>query len=254
MAEAGGVSPVVVVSASGRWCLCVSGLHDAADHAEGQGPRQVLGLLHQDPRHDVSTELRSGGGGGGVDVVVTADLPLCFQPPAEVRLPLHALLPLLPGLRGQKGDSGGAEGQDGLDLLQKSHHRADAVRRPSGPAGAAELSDSGPFRLPVTGARSLTRASRTTTGTRTPAASVGRSSLTEGSLAFGAATSFSLVCLRLTGHIGIAVPDVHAACELFKEQGVTFVKKPDDGETRALPPRPPDPAPFSPPCVSPQVK
>lgn len=67
---------------------------------------------------------------------------------------------------------------------------------------------------------------------------MGRSSLTEGSLAFGAATSFSLVCLRLTGHIGIAVPDVHAACELFKEQGVTFVKKPDDGETRALPPRP----------------
>lgn len=31
------------------------------------------------------------------------------------------------------------------------------------------------------------------------------------------------------GHIGIAVPDVSAACKLFEEQGVTFVKKPDDG-------------------------
>lgn len=35
---------------------------------------------------------------------------------------------------------------------------------------------------------------------------------------------------RLTGHIGIAVPDVYAACKLFEEQGVTFVKKPNDGE------------------------
>lgn len=33
-----------------------------------------------------------------------------------------------------------------------------------------------------------------------------------------------------TGHIGIAVPDVYAACKLFEEQGVTFVKKPDDGK------------------------
>lgn len=46
-----------------------------------------------------------------------------------------------------------------------------------------------------------------------------------------------LVCLSehrlrysLTGHIGIAVPDVYAACKLFEEQGVTFVKKPDDGK------------------------
>lgn len=31
------------------------------------------------------------------------------------------------------------------------------------------------------------------------------------------------------GHIGIAVPDVYAACKLFEENGVTFVKKPDDG-------------------------
>lgn len=36
--------------------------------------------------------------------------------------------------------------------------------------------------------------------------------------------------LLLPGHIGIAVPDVHAACKLFEEQGVTFVKKPDDGK------------------------
>lgn len=34
----------------------------------------------------------------------------------------------------------------------------------------------------------------------------------------------------VTGHIGIAVPDVNAACKLFEEQGVTFVKKPDDGK------------------------
>lgn len=33
----------------------------------------------------------------------------------------------------------------------------------------------------------------------------------------------------IIGHIGIAVPDVYAACKLFEEQGVTFVKKPDDG-------------------------
>lgn len=41
---------------------------------------------------------------------------------------------------------------------------------------------------------------------------------------------FFVLHLRLTGHIGIAVPDVHLACKLFDEQGVTFVKKPDDGE------------------------
>lgn len=35
---------------------------------------------------------------------------------------------------------------------------------------------------------------------------------------------------NLTGHIGIAVPDVYEACKLFEEQGVTFVKKPDDGK------------------------
>lgn len=40
----------------------------------------------------------------------------------------------------------------------------------------------------------------------------------------------SPVCLDLIGHIGIAVPDVHVACKLFEEQGVSFVKKPDDGE------------------------
>ncbi|KAK0155463.1 Lactoylglutathione lyase [Merluccius polli] len=36
------------------------------------------------------------------------------------------------------------------------------------------------------------------------------------------------------GHIGIAVPDVFAACKLFEEQGVTFVKKPDDGKMKGL--------------------
>jgi len=46
----------------------------------------------------------------------------------------------------------------------------------------------------------------------------------------------SAVCIQTelsllkTGHIGIAVPDVYAACKLFEEQGVTFVKKPDDGK------------------------
>lgn len=36
------------------------------------------------------------------------------------------------------------------------------------------------------------------------------------------------------GHIGIAVPDVDAACKLFVEQGVTFVKKPNEGKMTGL--------------------
>ena len=32
------------------------------------------------------------------------------------------------------------------------------------------------------------------------------------------------------GHIGIAVPDVYAACDRFEKLGVDFVKKPDGGE------------------------
>ncbi|XP_030055114.1 lactoylglutathione lyase [Microcaecilia unicolor] len=32
------------------------------------------------------------------------------------------------------------------------------------------------------------------------------------------------------GHIGLAVPDVHAACKRFEELEVTFVKKPDEGK------------------------
>ncbi|XP_028653206.1 lactoylglutathione lyase [Erpetoichthys calabaricus] len=36
------------------------------------------------------------------------------------------------------------------------------------------------------------------------------------------------------GHIGIAVPDVYAACKMFEEQGVTFVKKPDDGKMKGI--------------------
>lgn len=36
------------------------------------------------------------------------------------------------------------------------------------------------------------------------------------------------------GHIGVAVPDVYAACKRFDELGVTFVKKPDDGKMKGL--------------------
>ncbi|GAA6231668.1 lactoylglutathione lyase-like [Lates japonicus] len=36
------------------------------------------------------------------------------------------------------------------------------------------------------------------------------------------------------GHIGIAVPDINAACKLFEERGVTFVKKPNSGKMKDL--------------------
>ncbi|KAJ0001954.1 hypothetical protein NQD34_001750 [Periophthalmus magnuspinnatus] len=36
------------------------------------------------------------------------------------------------------------------------------------------------------------------------------------------------------GHIGIAVPDVDAACKLFEEQEVKFVKKPNEGKMCGL--------------------
>ncbi|XP_063758209.1 lactoylglutathione lyase-like isoform X2 [Eleginops maclovinus] len=36
------------------------------------------------------------------------------------------------------------------------------------------------------------------------------------------------------GHIGIAVPDVNAACQVFEKQGVTFVKKPETGKMKDL--------------------
>ncbi|KAJ3606439.1 hypothetical protein NHX12_025960 [Muraenolepis orangiensis] len=36
------------------------------------------------------------------------------------------------------------------------------------------------------------------------------------------------------GHIGIAVPDVYAACKIFEDLGVTFVKKPEAGKMKDL--------------------
>uniref|UniRef100_A0A183CP68 Lactoylglutathione lyase n=1 Tax=Globodera pallida TaxID=36090 RepID=A0A183CP68_GLOPA len=36
------------------------------------------------------------------------------------------------------------------------------------------------------------------------------------------------------GHIGIAVPDVYAACARFEQMGVKFIKKPNDGRMKGL--------------------
>ena len=36
------------------------------------------------------------------------------------------------------------------------------------------------------------------------------------------------------GHICFSVPDIYAACKKFEENGVEFVKKPDDGSMKGL--------------------
>lgn len=38
----------------------------------------------------------------------------------------------------------------------------------------------------------------------------------------------------VSGHIGISVPDVDDACKYFEKEKVTFVKKPDSGESTKL--------------------
>lgn len=40
--------------------------------------------------------------------------------------------------------------------------------------------------------------------------------------------------LFVSGHIGISVPDVDDACKYFEKEKVTFVKRPDSGETTKL--------------------
>jgi len=43
-------------------------------------------------------------------------------------------------------------------------------------------------------------------------------------------THFEQYFYSTLGHIGFSVPDVDKACERFEKLGVTFVKKPNDGE------------------------
>ena len=39
---------------------------------------------------------------------------------------------------------------------------------------------------------------------------------------------------RNFGHLAFSVPDIYAACKKFEENGVEFVKKPDDGSMKGL--------------------
>ena len=38
----------------------------------------------------------------------------------------------------------------------------------------------------------------------------------------------------VSGHIGVVVPDVDAACKRFEELGVSFIKRPNDGKMKGL--------------------
>ena len=43
----------------------------------------------------------------------------------------------------------------------------------------------------------------------------------------------TILCV-ITGHIGMSVPDVDAACKRFTELGVNVIKQPNDGKMKGL--------------------